>query len=89
VNQFGGIHWIATNHNLDMIMERDGVNYGCEVKNTWDYIDRKELQIKTEMCLHLKIRPLFIMRYAPQTYLVQDLLPVGGVWSLFEAQIYP
>src|SRR5204863_317577 len=38
-NEFGGLKWKATNHNLDFIVERDSRVYGIEVKNRLDYIE--------------------------------------------------
>lgn len=87
-NEYGGRKWQETGHNLDLILERDGVAYGCEVKNTWDYIDSKELGVKLRICEHLGLVPLFIMRFSPKTY-NRTIIEAGGFAVLFEAQIYP
>jgi hypothetical protein len=60
--EYGGRRWGVSEHNLDRIYERDGVEYGAEIKNTLSYIDRREFDMKLGMCRHLKVRPLFIMR---------------------------
>ncbi|MEW6001193.1 MAG: hypothetical protein AB1638_00870 [Nitrospirota bacterium] len=58
INEFKGKKWIKTNHDLDFIIEKDRIVYGCEVKNTFDYIDEDELSIKLEICEYLGLRPL-------------------------------
>ncbi len=68
VRDWHGRKWEKTGHDLDFVFERDGIAYGCEIKNTLAYIDKEELFIKLEMCEFFGIRPFFIMRYAPQTY---------------------
>lgn len=88
INKFRGKQWQRTGHNLDFIIERDGIIYGCEVKNTFDYIDKKELLIKLEMCDFFKIRPLFIMRFSPKTYNYL-IIQQSGYVMIFESQIYP
>jgi hypothetical protein len=45
--------WTTTNHNLDFMIEKDEVVYGCEVKNTFDYISREQLSVKLQICRHL------------------------------------
>ncbi len=87
-NEHGGKKWAKTNHNLDFIIDRDGRTYGCEVKNTWDYIDADEMRIKLDMCKFLGITPLFIMRYSPKTY-NDEVIRRGGFVLIFVSQIYP
>jgi hypothetical protein len=43
VNKHKGKSWTASSHNLDMIVERDGIGYGIEVKNTLGYIGQKRI----------------------------------------------
>ena len=88
VRAFGGREWTKTGHNLDRIYGRDGIEYGVEVKNALSYIDRKELEIKIEMCRHLHVRPLFIMRMAPTNY-IELVRLAGGFTLVFEWQLYP
>jgi len=80
--------WIETNHNLDRIITRDDVAYGVEIKNTQNYISRHELLIKIRLCQYLNVKPLFIMRFAPKSYVV-EIYQNGGFGLLFEEQIYP
>ena len=87
-NEYRGRKWTKTGEDLDFILERDDVAYGCEVKNTWDYIPRDELDIKLEMCGFLGIKPVFIMRSSPKTY-NNEIIQRGGDAMIFETQIYP
>lgn len=79
--------WTKTGHDLDYIFEKDHFAYGCEIKNTLPYIDKDELSIKLEMCDKLRLRPLFIMRYAPKVY-INEIIDNGGFALIFKAQIY-
>ncbi|MFQ6127783.1 MAG: hypothetical protein ACE5QW_02625 [Thermoplasmata archaeon] len=88
VNSHQGREWQETKHNLDFILERDGVSYGCEVKNTFSYINKKELEVKLQMCKHLRLRPLFIMRHSPKTY-NWEIRKRKGIFLIFETRIYP
>ena len=87
-SEYGGTRWTKSQHDLDFIIEKDGIVYGCEVKNTWSYIHPDEMRIKMDICDHLGIVPFFILRYGPKTYL-EEIRSRGGVFSIFEAQIYP
>ncbi len=87
INEFKGKKWEKTGHNLDFIFERDGVYYGCEIKNTLSYIDREELDTKIEMCEFFKIIPLFIMRFAPKSY-NNEIIRKGGFALIFKYQFY-
>lgn len=86
--EYKGRKWVKTGHDLDFIVERDGRAYGCEVKNTWDYIDRAEMRVKLDVCEFLGLTPLFIMRYAPKTYL-DEIYRRGGTFVIFEWRILP
>jgi hypothetical protein len=88
ISEYKGKKWTKTGNNLDFILEGDSIVYGCEVKNTLDYIDKEELMIKLDMCNHLRIKPLFIMRFAPKTY-NYEIIQRGGFALLYEAQIFP
>lgn len=88
VNEFAGKKWAGTGENLDRLYERDGVVYGCEIKNTLDYIPHEELESKLDACESLGVRPLFIMRMAPKTYM-KEIIDAGGYGLLFADQLYP
>lgn len=87
VKEYNGKKWEETGHDLDFVFSRDGVAYGCEIKNTLGYIDKDELEIKLKMCAYLGIKPLFIMRYSPKTY-NKLIIEHGGFSLIFETQIY-
>ncbi len=88
VNEFKGKKWTKTNHNLDLIFSNDNIEYGTEIKNKLEYIGKKELDIKLDICDYLSIRPLFIMRFAPKSY-IDEIRNRGGFTLIFETQIYP
>ncbi len=87
VREYNSTKWEKTGHDLDFVFKRDNIEYGCEVKNTLGYIEKEELDIKLEMCSFWKIKPLFIMRYAPKTY-NNIINRHGGFALLYKAQIY-
>ncbi|CFU07148.1 hypothetical protein, partial [Burkholderia pseudomallei] len=87
-NAWNGKQWTQTKHNLDRIVVKDSIAYGVEIKNTQNYIGRPELRTKLRMCEHLQLRPLFIMRFAPKSY-IEEVRRAGGFTLLFEEQIYP
>jgi hypothetical protein len=84
----GDLAWTATKHNLDRLIERDGVQYGVEVKNQLGYIDQTEFQIKLAMAKHLEVRPLFIARMMPRSY-IYEVQQAGGFCLILENQHYP
>jgi hypothetical protein len=87
VQSYGGIKWEKSGHDLDYVFEKDGMTYGCEIKNTLGYIPKEELEIKLEMCEHLRIKPLFIMRWSPKVY-NKLIIDRGGFALIFGSQIY-
>lgn len=88
VRSYKGARWVETAHELDRVFERDGVAYGTEIKNSLDYISHEELQIKVGMCKRFGIKPLFIMRMAPKSY-IEEVRRAGGYSLIFEWQLYP
>lgn len=89
IRALGGREWTQTDHDLDRVFERDGIAYGAEIKNTLDYIPRVELRLKLQMCGELGLRPLFILRSAPKSYIFEDVYPTGGYVLVFGTQLYP
>jgi len=87
VREFNGKKWERTGHDLDYVFERDGINYGCEIKNTLSYIEKNELETKIKMCEFFKVRPLFIMRFAPKSY-INEINKKGGFALIFKYQLY-
>ena len=88
VRAYAGKNWIATEHDLDRVYERDGIAYGAEIKNTLKYIPRNELTVKLEMCRHLGLKPLFIVRMAAKSY-INEVRLAGGFTLVFKYQLYP
>lgn len=80
--------WLTTGHDLDRVVEREGIYYGVEIKNTLPYIPRDEFRIKLEMCKHLGLKPLFISRMAPKSY-SYELIERGGISWILGTQFYP
>jgi hypothetical protein len=87
VREYRGIKWEETGHDMDFVFEKDGKEYGCEIKNTLGYIRKEELLIKLGMCEKLNLIPLFIMRHSPKTY-NKMIIDQGGFALIFESQIY-
>ena len=88
VRSWEGRTWTVTNHDLDRVFQRDGINYGAEIKNRLGYISQEEFQIKLTMCRHLSLVPLFIARMMPKTYIEQVRL-AGGFSLIMKYQFYP
>jgi hypothetical protein len=69
VREVSGRRWTESNHDLDRIVERDGISYGVEIKNQLGYIDQTEFEIKLKMAVHFGVRPMFIARMMPKNYI--------------------
>jgi hypothetical protein len=80
--------WVDTNHDLDRLIERDGIRYGVEIKNQLGYIDQTEFAVKLAMCKHFGVRPMFIARMMPKTY-INDVRRAGGFSLILANQHYP
>lgn len=88
VREFEGKRWEETGQNPDRIVERDGLRYGVEIKNTLGYIDRDELDIKIKMNEFFGTTPFFVARNLPKTYMYR-LYRAGGFGLLLDNQHYP
>jgi hypothetical protein len=88
VTEYNRKKWPFSGHDLDRVYVRDGVPYGCEIKNKLDYIDQNELKVKLNMCKFLGLRPLFIMRASPSSY-NYEIIQAGGYALVFRFQLYP
>jgi hypothetical protein len=88
VSEFNGLRWTASKHNLDRVFEKDGVLYGAEIKNRLSYISQNEFQIKSRMCEVLQLRPLFIARMMPKSY-IYELFQQRGFALIMKHQFYP
>jgi len=74
---FGEKTWEATGQNLDFLFERDGITYGIEVKNTLGYMDHDEFAAKIRLSQFLGIKPVFVVRMMPKTWM-NELIEAGG-----------
>jgi hypothetical protein len=85
---FREVSWSESDHELDFIFERDGVPYGVEVKNTLGYMPRDELVTKVKMCEVLGLKPVFVVRMLPKTW-IQEVVAAGGFVLILKWQLYP
>lgn len=86
--EYHGKAWTRTEHDLDFIFERDGIAYGLEVKNTLGYMDRDEFLLKIRLCGSIGIRPVFVCRMLPKSW-IHDLNRAGGFALILKYQLYP
>ena len=88
-NEYQGKKWTSTDHNLDFIASKDGIAYGIEVKNTFDYIDDKDSTSRCFRCvLTLGIIPVCIFRFARYDYLTK-IKQVGGQIFMYRSKLFP
>lgn len=88
VREVDGRRWTETNHDLDRLIERDGIRYGVEIKNQLGYIDQTEFDVKLRMAQHFGVRPMFVARMMPKNY-IQRVAAAGGFSLLMGNQHYP
>jgi len=88
VRTWEGKTWTDTNHDLDRVFMRNGVNYGTEVKNRLSYIPQDEFIAKLKMCAALNLTPLFVARMMPKTY-IEEVRRAGGFSLIMKYQFYP
>lgn len=89
VSEYDGTKWIKTQkYDLDFIVERDGITYGVEIKNTFDYMPPKEFQAKLEICKRFDIVPLFPLR-CPSAPQFEAMHNIGGLALKFKSRIFP
>jgi hypothetical protein len=86
--EYQGKVWVDTDHNLDFIFERDGIAYGIEVKNTLGYMERDEFLLKVKLSEWLGIKPVFVCRMLPRSW-IYDLNKSGGFALILKYQLYP
>ena len=86
--EFNGRTWEKSKKDLDFIVEKRGKYFGCEVKNTLGYIEKKELDEKLEMCGYFGVIPIFILRSSPTVW-NDEIIRKGGYVQVFDTQIFP
>jgi hypothetical protein len=52
-------------------------------------MDYKELLIKIRICRTLGIRPVFVVRMMPKSWIHNDLIPAKGFALILKYQLYP
>lgn len=88
-NEFNGKKWNKSNHNLDLIVSKDGLFYGVEVKNRFEYIKTDEFEIKMfKICSHLNLIPILIVRMIPKKFYM-SLTRKGGFAFIFKRKVFP
>jgi hypothetical protein len=88
IREYQGNVWAETGHDLDFIIERDGIAYGVEVKNKFEYLDDDIYDIKLEICARLHIRPLFFFRMASYLQIYKTKNQDGKI-IIFKSKIFP
>jgi hypothetical protein len=88
VREVDGVKWTTTGHDLDRLVERDGIQYGVEIKNELGYIDPAELDAKLAMCAQFEISPMFIARVMPKNN-IHKVVKSGGFCLILGNQQYP
>jgi len=88
INEYNGKKWNKTDENLDFIFQKNGIGIGIEIKNTLDYINKNEFENKIEMCEYLNIKPFFIVRKMPDSY-IYKLKEHNGRAAIIGTQVYP
>ena len=61
---------------------------GIEVKNTLGYMEYEEFDTKIRLCGRLGIRPVFVVRMIPKTW-IKELIDRGGYAMILKYQLYP
>jgi hypothetical protein len=87
-NSFKGNTWRKSDKELDFIIEREGINYGVEVKNTFDYMPQDEFDEKIEMCRFLGLLPAFPLR-CPSEQQYALMKTVDGLALKFKTRVFP
>lgn len=85
---WNGRRWNQSDHNLDFLLERDGLVYGVEVKNTLAYIEDRELRVKIQICRELGVAPVFVVRALPKIW-IQEVAQNGGFSLILKYHLYP
>jgi hypothetical protein len=87
-NEYRGIKWGETEHNLDLVVEKDGIGYGIEVKNTLPYMEEDEFKTKKRLSEAIGLKPVFAVRMIPVTW-AEELISEGGYAMILGWQLYP
>lgn len=86
--EYDGRKWSRTKHDLDFLFTRDDEVYGVEVKNRIAYMERDEMEVKIELCEHIGVTPVFVVRAAPKSW-INDVRLKNGFTLMMKHQLYP
>lgn len=87
-NAFRGKTWSKSSKNLDFIIEKEGIGYGVEIKNTFDYMPQDEFKEKLDMCQFLGLLPVFPLR-CPSGQQYALMKSIDGLALKFKTRIFP
>ena len=87
-NSFRDKTWTISDRNLDFIIQKEGVSYGVEVKNRFDYMDQDEFEEKLEICQYLGLLPMFPIR-CPSDQQYAQMQECNGLALKFKTRIFP
>lgn len=88
VREHEGTEWTRSDHDLDFLFGRDDAVYGVEVKNTLGYPELEEIRLKIELCEEIGVRPVFVARMLPKSWM-HEINRAGGFGLLLKYQLYP
>ncbi|GAI31538.1 unnamed protein product, partial [marine sediment metagenome] len=88
INTFRGKVWTKSDKDLDFIIEKDGISYGVEIKNRFDYMKQDEFEEKLEMCQFLGLLPVFPIR-CPSEQQYAQMKDCDGLALKFKTRIFP
>ena len=87
-NEYQGVKWTGTGHDIDFIFEKNGRGFGVEVKNTLGYMNIDEFVAKIRLGRHIGVSPIFAVRYLPRIW-VEALARAGGYAMIMKYQSRP
>jgi len=80
--------WKKSEHDLDFIFEGDSIAYGIEVKNMLGYPEYGDIEMKINICKHLGLKPVFVVRMVPKSW-IYEIQNLGGFTLVLKYQLYP
>jgi len=81
-------HELRANQLQIVAKHPDGRAFGIQAKNELKHIEKQELLEQLEICSCLKIKPVFVVRYMPFTF-VPTVTARGGFVLILGIQLYP
>ena len=88
-NEYNGKKFHASKANLDFIAEHpSGTAFGVQVKNELKSIEKYELEVQLSICSDLQLRPVFIVRYMPFSF-VHLIKQKQGLLLVIGNQLWP